>query len=331
MQKEESTFPTVIAIVGPNASGKSEWAIQLSREFSGEVICADSRQVYLGMDLGTGKVRGKVREDAGKRIVVRGRGFSVFPLCVEGIDHWLLDLVDPRENFTVAEYQALAHQVIADVLSRDRLPFLVGGSGLYIRAVTEGLKIPSVPPDETLRRQMEISGTSEAIRMLLEADPQAGDCVDLSNPRRVIRALEIVRSTGKPIAQIRETSPPFFQTLHLGLSRERKDLVGRIRLRLHERLEMGLVEEVRGLLKLGISPERIEAFGLEYRYVGRFLKGTLSYEEMTEQLFHAICRYARKQMTWFRKYGAVCWCKSLEEARERIRQFLEEKGSDLKI
>ncbi|MHB2019033.1 MAG: tRNA (adenosine(37)-N6)-dimethylallyltransferase [Candidatus Xenobia bacterium] len=304
----------VVAVVGPTASGKSDLGIALAERFGGEVVSADSRQVYVGMDLGTGKVEGTRLPHLGHTVHVLGRAFPLLPLESCGVWHWLLDVVDPREWFTVAEFQALASHVIETIQARQHVAVMVGGTGLYLRAVLEGLQIPEVPPDAGVRR-LALADLQLQLRML---DPAAE--VDWQNPRRLMRALEIVRATGKPLAASRRVHPPPFTSLVLGLNPP--GLTERIHRRLLARLDAGMIEEVQGLLAHGVTPERLEAFGLEYRYVGRLLAGRLDRARMVEELERAIVQYARRQMTWFRKYGSVQWVADEAQAQELAERFL---------
>jgi tRNA dimethylallyltransferase len=251
------------------------------------------------MDLGTGKVVGRRRADGA--------------LMVEGIPHWLLDVVDPRETFTVAQYQRLCVEVMAQV----RVPVLVGGTGLYLRAVLDGLSFPEAPVDLEVRGW----GLAQLQERLRALDPIAD--VDWKNPRRLMRAIEIVQHTGRPLAEVRRIEPPPFEKLVIGIDMPMDVLKERIHVRLLNRLETGMVEEVRGLMAAGVSADRMEAFGLEYRYVSRFLLARLSYADMVAQLELAIGQYARRQKTWFRKYGEVRWMRSLEEALAAAGGFLE--------
>lgn len=312
----------VVAIVGPNASGKSDLGIAAAREFNGEVLSADSRQIYRRMDLGTGKVNGSLLTDDKKSCQALGRDFNLVPLLCEGVKHWLIDIVEPWEPFTVAEYQKLAMSMIEDIGSQARLPLMVGGTGLYIRAVLEGLSFPCLPSQPNLREELEKVGAAGLRELLLEKDRRAGDFVDLRNPRRMIRALEVLSSPGGSLELLGKREAVPFESLTVGILIEREELRKRIYLRLVDRLERGMVEEVEKLLDTGVSPERMESFGLEYRYIYRYCSGMLSYQEMVKLLYQEICRFAKRQYTWFRKYGNVRWITKPDEAFAEISCFL---------
>ena len=312
----DSVRGKVVAVVGATATGKSDWGMELSRRFGGEVLSADSRQVYVGMDLGTGKVPGTPESGVSLRVVCPERVFDLVPQVSESVRHWLLDVVEPAWPFTVAHYQKLGQAVIEHVLAAGRLPVLVGGTGLYVRALLDGLVFPEVPAVEEVRA-LSLAELQERLRRV---DPAAE--VDWHNPHRVMRAIEIVEGTGQPLAVARRLQPPSFAKLVVGIAMEAPVLHQRIHLRLLQRLEAGMVEEVRGLLQAGLSPQRLEGFGLEYRYVGRYLAGQLSYEAMVAQLELSIIQYARRQLTWFRKHGEVHWVGSVQEALALAGEFL---------
>lgn len=314
--------PCVIAIVGANASGKSDLGIQLAKEFNGEVISADSRQVYKKMNLGTGKVEGPLLCSSGWKIQIDGREFIIAPRESKGILHWLIDVVEPEESFTVFEFQKIAIACIKDILKREHLPILVGGTGLYVRAVIEGLVFPKVICQESLRAELGKKSSEELKKTLLQIDPGAGKIVDLKNPRRMIRALEVLLTSGEPLTTMRRKAPVFFHTLTLGIRMDREELNKRIEERLIRRLEMGMIHEVEELIKCGITGERLEAFGLEYRYIYRFLSNRLNYDEMKTQLYREICRFGKRQMTWFKKYGDVKWISEWNEAKSLVENFL---------
>ncbi|MGV8119647.1 MAG: tRNA (adenosine(37)-N6)-dimethylallyltransferase MiaA [Candidatus Xenobiia bacterium LiM19] len=323
MEKRSGSVMKVVAIVGPNASGKSDLGIAAARQFNGEVLSADSRQIYHHMDLGTGKVCGSLLTGEKKSCHALGRDFDLVPLLCEGVKHWLIDIVEPQEHFTVAEYQKLAMSLIGDIGSRAHLPFMVGGTGLYVRAVLEGLSFPPQPSQPELRKELEKLCAAELRELLQVRDRRAGDFVDLNNPRRMIRALEVLSSPGASLEQLRKRDPVPFESLTVGIRIEREELKKRIYRRLVDRLERGMVEEVEKLLDAGISPERMESFGLEYRYIYRYCAGRLKYQEMVELLYQEICRFAKRQYTWFRKYGNVHWITTPDEAFAEIARFLQ--------
>jgi tRNA dimethylallyltransferase len=244
----------IIAIVGPTATGKSALAIQLALVLGSEIVSADSRQVYRYMDIGTAKPN---REDRAK------------------VPHHLIDIITPNEDFTLATYQELAFEAIADIQRRGKLALLVGGSGLYVRAVTGGLSIPKVAPDPELRRKLEERAAQEGYQVLYselqKADPAAAEKIDPRNVRRVIRALEVCMTAGVPFSQLKQSSPEV-PVLTIGLTTERADLYKRIDSRVDDMIERGLVDEVKWLLDRGYSPELPAMSGLGYKQIVAHLK-----------------------------------------------------------
>lgn len=196
----------LLVIVGPTATGKTDLAIKLAKKFSGEIVSADSRQIYQGMDIGTGK------EVADKK-VIKEKGKWI----VRGVQIHLYNVIKPDETFSVADYQQLAYQAIEDIQSRGKLPILVGGTGLYVQAVTEGLKIPKVPPDLKLREKLERKPLAHLVAELERVDPETAFRIDQKNPRRIIRALEVYYLTGQPISTLQEKFKADFDSLVIGL------------------------------------------------------------------------------------------------------------------
>src|SRR5216683_5051430 len=304
METMNQPLPPLIVVLGPTASRKSGLGIALAQQFRGEIVSADSRQVYRGLDIGTAKV---TREE---RALVR---------------HHLLDVVDPQETYTVSQFQQQAIAAIEDILARGYQPFLVGGSPHYIQAVVDHLDLPRVPPDYALRAQLETRPLAELVAQLEEIDPHSAATIDRNNPRRVIRALEVYLISGKPFSQQRGIAAPLYRCLLLGIAWPRNVLYQRIDARVEERIQQGMVQEVRDLLEHGISHERLESFGLEYRFISRWLRGEFASEaEMVTRLKYAIHDFTRRQLTWFRKDKRILWLEGndIEQARREVEKFL---------
>lgn len=294
----------LIVVLGPTASGKSGLGIALAQRFHGEILSADSRQVYRGMDIGTAKVT------LGDQALV---------------PHHLLDVADPREVYTVSQFQREAIAAIDAMLARGLLPFLVGGSPHYIQAVVDNLDIPHVPPQPELRAQLAARPLAELLAQLEELDPKAAATIDRKNPRRVMRALEVCLVSGRPFSEQRGVGEPLYHYLLLGINWPRAVLYRRIDARVDERMQQGMVDEVRRLLEQGVSYERLEALGLEYRFIGRLLQGGFKSEaEMVERLKFAIHDFTRRQLTWFRRDGRIVWVEGndLSRAEDEVRRFL---------
>jgi tRNA dimethylallyltransferase len=272
----------LVVIVGPTAVGKTRLSLRLAQEFDGEIISADSRQVYRGMDIGTAK----------PTPVERAR-----------VPHHLMDVVAPDEAFTLAQYQELAYEAVDDVLARGKIPFLVGGTGLYVTAVVEGWGIPRVPPNEELRaklyRQAEVEGEAALHTRLRQADPAAAQRIDYRNVRRVVRALEVYLETGQPISELQRKKPPPYRILQIGLTLDRQELYRRIDARVDRMIEEGLVDEVRRLVKRGYSYDLPAMSGLGYQQIGAYLRGEVSLEEAIQLIKHHTHRFVRHQYNWF--------------------------------
>ncbi len=297
-------LPKLVVLLGPTASGKSGLGITLAQHFNGEIVSADSRQVYRGLDIGTAKVTPAER--------------ALVP-------HHILDVADPREIYTVAQYQRDAIAAINDILERRHQPFLVGGSPHYIQAVVDNLDIPHIEPQPELRARLEKRPLSELLEQLEELDPHTAATIDRNNPRRIIRALEVCLTSGQPFSQQRNMSEPVYQSLVLGVEWPRDVLYRRIDERVDERMQLGMVQEVQRLLDEGISQQRLEALGLEYRYISRWLTGVFeSEDEMVQGLKYAIHDFTRRQLTWFRKETRIIWVNGgdWEQADKRVRDFL---------
>lgn len=291
----------IIVILGPTASGKTGLSVKLAKKFNGEVISADSRQVYKGMDIGTGKVTKKE---------------------MQGIPHYLLDVASPKKRFDVAQYKTLAERAIAKIFAKNKVPFLVGGTGFYIQTIVDNIQIPSVKPDWKLREKLEKKPLPELYQMLAKLDPKRARGIDKNNPRRVIRALEIILKSKQPIPPIIKNKPDF-KVLLLGVKRPIEKLKKLIEIRLLKRLDEGMVNEIKKLHKSGVSWKRLEEFGLEYRYIAQYLQNKLPYDEMVLQLQKAIEHYAKRQMTWFKRDKRIKWIKNYKKAENLIKNFLK--------
>lgn len=278
----------LIVILGPTASGKSELAIKLAKRFRGEVISADSRQIYKGMNMGTGKVT--KRE-------------------MKGIPHYLLDVASPKRKFTVAQYRKLALKAVDNIFKKRRVPIVCGGTGFYIQAVIDGISIPEVSPDWKLRKKLEKKSTKELYKILKKLDPRRAETIDKHNPRRLIRAIEIVKKTKMFVPKLKKKPLPY-PVLMIGIKKYPEELKKLIRKRLLKRLKAGMITEVKKLHKNGVSWKRLKEFGLEYRYIVQYLQKKLNYEETFSKLQKEIEHFAKRQMTWFRRDKRISWIKN---------------------
>ena len=273
--------PKLIAIVGTNASGKSGLGVELAARFGGEIVSADSRQVFRGLDLGSGKIT---------------------PEEMRGVPHHLIDVCDPGDFFSMHDFQRLAYAAIDGILARDRLPFLVGGTGLYVASVTEGYVMSDAAPDLAYREYLETFATPALYDMLIKAVPDIE--IERNNRNRVMRMLEKLHAGDDHVPH----NIPRYDCLKLGVTWDREVLKARIDERLRRRLQHGMVDEVRGLMDRGVSVEFLYKLGLEYRFIAQYLTGDIPvYEDMVEQLGNAIKKFAKRQMTWFRRDPRIHW------------------------
>lgn len=278
-----SNLQPLLAIVGPTAAGKTALSLILAQALGGEVVSADSRQIYRGMDIGTAKATPEEQARA---------------------PHHLLDVVNPDQILTLAEYQRLAYAAIDDILARGRLPLLVGGTGQYVHAVLEGWRIPEVAPRPDLRAALEADVAAhgaEALHARLAAlDPVAATRIDLRNVRRVIRALEVCLSTGRPISELQTKSPPPYHVVQIGVTRPRPELYAAIDARVDRMIEAGLVDEVRRLADAGYDWELPAMTGLGYRQIGQYLRGEVTLDEAIALIKKGTRRFVQQQYNWFR-------------------------------
>jgi len=296
---------SLIVIVGPTASGKSDLGVQLARKFGGEVVSADSRQVYRGLDIGSGKITKKE---------------------MMGIPHHLLDVASPRRRFSAAQYQKLAFRAIRDIQRRGKLPILVGGTPFYVYSVVDGFVFPEVEPNPKLRGTLARLSNQELLEKLEELDPERANTLQQSsgqdkNKRRLIRALEIVAATGKPVPKFNKVNP-LFDTLMIGVKRSPEELKKRIRKRLLYRIDHGMLNEVKNLHQSGLSWRRLEELGLEYRFVAQYLQKKISKQEMVDSIQRESEDFVRRQMLWFKRDPRIYWIESEKEAEKLVQKFL---------
>ncbi len=271
----------VIVVCGPTATGKSDYAVELALKIHGEVVSADSRQIYKGLDIGSGKI-------------------TVFEM--KGVPHHMLNVADPRDIYSAADYARDGKKILEDILSRNKIPIICGGTGFYINALVFDQSFPAVLPNESLRKELERLSLEELQEKLKELDPERYSAIDIQNRVRIVRAIEIASELGSVPPLIAET-PYDIEWVYLDFPDE--VLKERIHRRLYKRLEEGMIEEVQSLHEKGVSWERLEALGLEYRYISLFLQDKLSKEDMLNQLEFEIWHYAKRQRTWFKKYISI--------------------------
>lgn len=299
----DKKLPKILVIVGPTASGKTDLAIFLAKKFGGEVVSADSRLIYRGLNIG-----------AAKPVLDAN-------MCVQGVKHHLIDVADPDKELSLAEYKILAEKSIDGILARGKLPIIVGGTGLYIWAVVDNLSVPEVPPNKDLRKELDKLSVPELVERLRIADPDALAEVDAKNPRRLIRALEVANA-GKTFHSMRQRGALKYEALQLGIAVEREELKQRIKKRLEEQLKDGLEKEVRGLAdKFAWNLPGMSGIG--YREWKNYFAGETTLEMVRENVIKDTNSYAKRQMTWFRKDKRIKWIADREEAEREIKKFIK--------
>lgn len=288
----------LIAIVGPTASGKTSLSIYLAQKLKGEVISADSRQVYKGLDIGTGKVTKKE---------------------MAGIPHHLLSVASAKKQFTVDNFVKRADKAACLIYQTGKTPIVVGGTGLYVDMFTGRMSYPNVPPNARLRAKLDKKTPGQLFAMLQKLDPARAATIDAHNPRRLVRALEIARAIGASPAPSTEHK---YDVLWLGINPAPKKLAANIHKRLISRMKAGMLAEAKKLHKQGLSYKRMEELGLEYRYLARLLQGRLTHEEFIVQVEHAINDYAKRQQTWFKRNKDIQWVTSKTAALKLAKNFM---------
>lgn len=275
--------PKLISIVGQTATGKSLFAVQLAKKINGEIISADSRQIYKGLDLLSGKV---IKKE------------------MHGVPHHMLSVVTPRSTFSVAQYQKKAYKIINEIIKRGKVPILVGGTGLYIDSVTLGKVLPEVPPNKKLREKLAQYSSTKLFETLKKLDPIRAETIDKDNPVRLIRAIEIVKALGVvPVA----TTQPKYEVLSIGLTLPEEKLKNNIIKRIEDRIKKGMLQEARKLHTSGITYKRMNELGLECRYAGLYLQNKIAKKEFVSELTKATWQYAKRQKTWFKRNPDTLW------------------------
>ncbi len=297
-------LPKLIVVVGPTATGKSDFAVFLARKFNAETVSADSRQIYRGMDIGTGKITKKE---------------------MRGVPHHLLDVASPVSNFNVTKFKKLADRAIANIHKRGKLPILVGGTGFWIDAVAFNQNFPEVRPNKKLRARLNKLNAEKLFVMLKKIAPARANQIDRFNKVRLIRAIEIAKAGGNIVPF---NGPQKYQALFIGLDLPSGKLQEKIDKRLKKRLRKGMIKEVARLHKQGVSWKKLEAFGLEYRFVAQHLQNKITKAQMVQLLSYAIKHYAKRQRTWFKRNANIRWFDPTKKATAKsavalVKKFLK--------
>ncbi|MEK7551913.1 MAG: tRNA (adenosine(37)-N6)-dimethylallyltransferase MiaA [Patescibacteria group bacterium] len=293
--------PKIIVILGPTATGKSSLAVQIAKKFNGEIISADSRQVYKGLDIGSGKITEKE---------------------MMGVPHHLLDIANPKRKFSVTDFKEKAEKAIEDILKRGQLPIICGGTGFYIQALVDNLVLPEVSPNISLRKKLDKKTPAELFEILKKLDPKRADSIERQNPRRLIRAIEIAKEIGS-VPVLKKDSLKY-SPLFIGLDLPDEILKQKIGTRLMERIKIGMIEEARTLHEQGLSFKRMIELGLEYKFLAKYLKGEITEKEMVSSLQIEIWHFVKRQRTWFKRDKRINWFEpsELKKIEKLVKDFV---------
>ncbi len=316
-------LPRIVCVVGPTSIGKTALGIRLAKKFHGEIVNADSRQIYKDFSIGTGKPEG-----------TRGiyQGHRAF--FVSGVPHYLMDFLDPRQTFSVVEWREKAVEAIRGIVKRGHLPIVVGGTGLYLSALINNFDFPKVPPNLTMRKAFEGKPLADLVKILLKLDPVAEQVVDLKNPRRVIRALEVSTLTGMPFTRQKSVARPQFDAFQIGIRWDRSDLYARIDVAIDEMIRRGWMDEIKRHLAQGIPEDAPAMSSIGYREMLTYIKSVRAIHELPLQKHvalsvtvdatkRAVHKYAKRQETWFKRDIRIRWAKNESEAVKLVKEWLE--------
>jgi len=290
----------LLVIVGATATGKSNLAIKIAKKFNGEIISADSRQIYRNLDIGTGKITEQEQKQ---------------------VKHYMINIVSVKKQYTVAQYTQQANKIIKKIWRQQKLPIICGGSPLYVISVIEGLQFPKIKTNPKLRAQLAARPLTDLWQELKKLDPVRANNIDSNNKRRIIRALEIIYTTEKPIQPLKK-QPLTSDILILSTQKSKEEIKHLIKTRLDKRLKQGMIKEVKKLKKQNISSKRLYDLGLEYRYINLYLDKKISYQEMYDTLYKKIIDFAKRQLTWFKKFPNVQYINNDKQAIKIVKRWL---------
>jgi len=301
-------LPKIIVISGQTASGKTDLAIKLAKKFNGEIVSADSRQVYKGMNIATAKPR-KTQKSK-----VKSQNY-----IVEGIPHYLIDVIYPNQDFNVAIYKKLAIKAIKDIQRRGKLPFLVGGTGFYIQSIVDNIEFPKVSPRKKLREKLEKKTEKGLFKIYKKLDPEGARFIEKENKRRLIRAIEVCKVTGKSFWQQRKKGEPLFDVLQIGIKLPKNELKRRVKKRVERIFKLGIEKEVKNLIKKygWITP--LQTIG--YQEWKEYFERKINKEEVKKRIVLHTLQFIRRQTTWFKRDKTIKWIKKYQQAEKLIREF----------
>lgn len=305
-----STSPNnILVILGSTSSGKSDIAIKLAKKFNGEIISADSRQIFRGMNIGTGRVR-----------ITRNMKHEIFS---EGIRHHMLDIISPRIIYSVSLFKKKAEKIIKDILRRGKLPIICGGTGFWIQAIVDNVNFPEVKPDWALRKKLEKHSAKKLFATLKKLDSARAKNIDVKNKVRLIRAIEICKVIGKvPILKHKQETKNY-DFLQIGIKLPKDKLHKNIKKRVLQRFKQGMIAEVKKMREEGLSWKKIQSFGLAYFWIPLYLQNKISKEELFEKVTNAEKNYAKRQITWFKRDKRIRWKNNYSEIVKLVNAFLK--------
>jgi len=310
--------------LGPTASGKTELALKLAKKYNGEIICADSRTVYREMNIGTAKPGQNEKLKMKNEKCSAKRNSYQKPIFINHIPHHLIDIVSPDRKFSVAEFKQKTLKIIKGIHQKNKMPFLVGGTGLYISAVVDNLDIPKVPPDKKLREKLEDNikkyGLNYLWEKLIKLDSEAANFVQKQNPRRIIRALEVCLKTKKTFSELRKKGEQLFNVLQIGIKIPFEKLEWKIGQRTDQMIENGLIKETENLIKKYSFSPLLNTIG--YQEIVSYLQNKISLNQAISLIKKNTRRYARRQMTWFKRDKRIHWIENQKEAERLLKNFL---------
>ncbi|MBU0540123.1 tRNA (adenosine(37)-N6)-dimethylallyltransferase MiaA [bacterium] len=310
----QGRLPRVVCVVGPTASGKTTLSLRLARLFSGEIVNSDARQCYTDFGIGTGK-------PVGKRGIYEGRRAYM----VQGIPHYMMDFLPPFHILSVAEWRKSALRAIKGITARKHLPIVVGGTGLYVKALVDNFVFPKVEAKPHLRAAFEKKSLGELVELLLKLDPAAAEVVDLKNPRRVIRALEVVTFTGKSMKEHRKVGKPVVEAFQIGMKWPRAVLFQRIDNEIEDMIERGWIDEIREIIRKKIPLDAPAMTSIGYRDLYQYIRGEKTLEQAIAACKISVHGYAKRQETWYKRDPHIHWARGEDEAVEMVTEWLSTK------
>ncbi|PIR75652.1 MAG: tRNA (adenosine(37)-N6)-dimethylallyltransferase MiaA [Candidatus Magasanikbacteria bacterium CG_4_9_14_0_2_um_filter_42_11] len=312
MDTDNKKLPKLVVLLGPTAAGKTSWGLKLAKELNGEIIGADSRQIYKKMDIGTAKPEGEWKRNGLRR-----------SFMVDDVPHHIIDILDPGKRFSVAEFRDKAVKYVKLIHKNKRVPLVVGGTGLYISALVDNLHIPRVSPNKKLRQSLEEKSVEELFDLFQKMDPEGAKDIDKRNKRRLLRALEVCIMSGEPFSSQKKKGDPLFDVLQIGVEVPRDELYTRIDERVDDMIKKGLVKEVGQLMKQKYAWHLPSMSGVGYRQFQGYFGNEKKLDECIDLLKRDTRRFARRQLTWFRRDTRIEWFQNYEDAKKRIQDFLQ--------